>query len=96
MNAKGLKKVTLDKERTLKFDFNSFVAMESVGVNLQDLGKEDSGRQMTAIRALLWAGLLHEDKDLTIDEVGAMITFDNMEYVMGIVGEAMNDLKSKK
>ena len=41
------------------------------------------------IRAALFVGLLHEDKDLTLDTVGDLIDNAGMEYVADKVGEAL-------
>jgi hypothetical protein len=46
---------------------------------------------MKAARSLLWAGLLHEDENLTPRKVGAMVTLDNMEPVMDAISSALLD-----
>ena len=35
----------------------------------------------TKLRAIIWAGLLHEEEMLTVKEVGAWLSFDNMEEI---------------
>lgn len=42
-----------------------------------------------AIRMLLWAGLLAEKPDLTQKEVGNLITFENMNYIMEAVSKTL-------
>lgn len=71
--------ITLDKERHLLFDMNSMASFEDVTNRsffefAQNMGK------MTAkeLRAFLWAGLVHEDKALTVEQVGSMISTANM------------------
>ena len=82
-------KITLDKERTLKLDLNAMVAYEeNTGKSLFSF---QSGK-MTAkdLRSLLWVCLIHEDKDLTVEQVGAFITLENMADVSEKVGQAFN------
>ncbi len=38
---------------------------------------------------LLWAGLLHEDENLTERQVGAMISLTNVEKIMEQITEAL-------
>ncbi len=44
---------------------------------------------MKATRTLLWAGLLHEDENLTERQVGAMISLTNVESIMEQIIEAL-------
>lgn len=56
------------RERRLRFDVNSICDFEQVsGVTVQQLAYR-SGVHVT--RALLWAGLKHEQPDLTLMKVG--------------------------
>lgn len=56
------------RPRTLRFDTNSICDFEQVtGVSVQQLSYR-SGLHVT--RALLWAGLKHEQPDLTLVKVG--------------------------
>lgn len=69
--------VTLDKERTLCYDLNAFIALEGIyGSEKKAIDALVSG-SLKAARAFLWAGLLHEDETLTEKEVGAMLTVQN-------------------
>ena len=79
--AKPLIPIELDKKRNLMLDLNAMVNFEEAtgknvlqGDSLNNLSAKD-------LRALLWACLLHEDKDLTLDQVGGMIHSGNMEVV---------------
>lgn len=75
--------VTLDKVRTLKFTLNSLVYAEENGVDIQNLGK---GVKLKDLRTLLFAGLFHEDAELTESQVGNLIDMQNLP----IVSEALN------
>lgn len=59
------------QERSLKFSLNALVAAE------QDLGGTVSLLDLhsaSQVRSVLWAALVHEDSELTLDAVGDMIT----------------------
>ena len=58
--------ITLDKDRTLKFGVRSFVAIEKELNTTMD--KIDFSKQET-IYVMLYAGLIHADKKLTLDKV---------------------------
>lgn len=83
--------INLDKERHLKFDLNALVLIEELsGINLAELGEKVS---MKLMKVILYAGLKWEDKDLTPDEVGSLITMDNLKEVSGAIGQAFKGLK---
>ena len=77
----------LDKERTLKFTLNSLVYAEDLGVDIQAMGKNESVK-LKDLRVLLFAGLMHEDKELTEVAVGDMITMDNMKNITSAMTQA--------
>lgn len=67
----GERVVTLDKERVLRLDFNALaLAEEKTGRNLMSA---EGWKGLTArdYRTLIWSCLVHEDPDLTIEQVGA-------------------------
>jgi hypothetical protein len=64
-------KIELDgKERELRFDLNALCLFEETAK--LPLAEALSIRSMSVIRALIWAGLIHEDPLLTVDDVGRM------------------------
>lgn len=76
-------KVTLDKERNLLMDLNAMVAFEdATGKSMLNM---ETWKSLSAkdIRALLWACLIHEDKILTIEQVGKMIHAGNINEIQG-------------
>jgi hypothetical protein len=85
--------ITLDKPRTVRFDFNSNVKLEKeTGVNtLMENPIDKEHMNGTMLRAMLWAGLLHEDKTLTIEQAGAMITSRNSNAVLVAVIDAWTE-----
>jgi hypothetical protein len=84
----------LDKERNLKFNLNSLITIEELtGIKVSEMG-ENSDFGMVTLRAMVYAGIRHEDKEITLEEVGDCIDFDNMEDVAQAIGEAMSTVKS--
>jgi hypothetical protein len=64
--------IQLDKPRTLILDFNALCRVEEVtGVSM--LIGEPAFSSMRMMRALVWAGLLHEDPSLTVEHVGKLL-----------------------
>lgn len=62
----------LDRDRTLVLSFNALCRAEEVtGCNF--LMGEVTFSSIRVLRALVWAGLQHEDPTLTLEEVGDMI-----------------------
>ena len=84
----------LDKERVLKFNLNALILAEEItGKKLASLGEDANGFDLSFLRGMLFAGLTHEDKELTLEQVGDMIDMENMEDVTTKLGEAMQSLK---
>lgn len=68
------------KKRKLTFDFNSICTVNDLtGINLL----EASVSTVTApsVRALLFASLLHDEPNLTIEEVGSWLNMSNLVNV---------------
>lgn len=88
---KGLVEIQLDKKRNLKFNFNAICNFEeATGKSIASLG-ETKEFKMSDLRALLWAGLVHEDPDLTIEEAGELFDYaESFQYVSEKITEAVN------
>jgi len=85
----------LDRPRNLKLDFNTMCVAEGVlgrGVVTNQFG-------MSEMRALVWAGLRHEDRTLTLEKAGELIGNSNlpdtMEKVAKCLGEFFNQGESQ-
>lgn len=86
--------VELDKVRNLRFTLNSLAEIEDkLGVPISKLAEVELG--VKSVRIMLWAGLIHEDPELTEREVGNMVDFDNIEYVQNKVAEAFASATEK-
>lgn len=60
------------KQRKLRYDFNAMSDFEQV--TGQSLFNAMQNMGIATIRALYWAGLKHQDKGLTLDRTGKMIS----------------------
>jgi hypothetical protein len=78
--------IELDKPRQLKYTNGALRKFqEKTGKAALKMKPEEFNEYLSEI---LWAGLLHEDKDITVDQVDEMIGPSNMYYVIGKVTEA--------
>lgn len=81
--------IQLDKPRKILYDFNSLVLIEEqVGIGFNDF-IQNWKPNLKTIRIVLWAGLVHEDSGLTLDQVGKIIPVARMGEVSTKVTEAM-------
>ena len=79
--------IQLDRPRNIRLNTNALVKAEEVlGRPVAEFGDSFGMRE---IRALLWAGLLHEDKDLSLETVGDLMDEAGFEYVAEKIGEAI-------
>lgn len=75
-------KINLDKPRTLLLDMNAMIEFDNAtGLNYLEFSRNLKNASAKELRALLWCMLIHEDKTLTIEQVGALVTKDNMQDV---------------
>lgn len=82
-------KITLDKERSLLFDLNAFAAVEEVYESVDKAFEDLEKGKIKALRTLLWAGLLHEDENLTLKDVGRIVTLADMDKIAPAINEAL-------
>jgi hypothetical protein len=65
------------KARNLRYEMNALPELEgALRLTIAEIGRRlQKGKVGTReVRALVWAGLLHEDEDLTIRQVGTWLT----------------------
>lgn len=87
--------INLDRERHLKFDMNAFAELEDLYDDFQTAMESATKGSIKAVRAMLWAGLVHEDENLTIKDVGSMIDMSNIRYVVDIISKAVTEAMPK-
>jgi len=80
--------VELDRVRHLRLDCGALADAEEQTGRSYLLQGPMSHRD---IRAILWAGLRHEDPKLTMEQVGRMVTNRNVNAVLKAIGQAMRD-----
>lgn len=91
---RGFVAIQLDKKRTLRYTLNSLAEIEDrLGVPLSEMG--DMKMTIKNVRVILWAGLIHEDPELTEQEVGNMVDLENFQEVQDKVAEAFAMSQSK-
>lgn len=88
---KRMVKVNLDKQRNLYFSLNSLELIEELTGKTID--KLADGMSISMLKAVVYAGLVHEDKELTPEIVGEMIGFDDIKELSDAIGEAFGGLK---
>ncbi|SFS75858.1 hypothetical protein [Marininema halotolerans] len=85
---RGIVDIQLDKKRRLKFNMNALTELEdALGMPITGLSSQKVG--MKELRAMLWAGLLHEDADLTLKEAGDLMEMEKLHEISEKVTEAM-------
>ena len=79
--------ITLDKPRHMLLDLNAMVSFEEqTGKNMLN-GSISASLSATDLRALLWACLKADDPSLTLEQVGSLITADNMAGIAQALGD---------
>ena len=83
-------KINLDKERVLYYNLNSLEKFEDLtGVTVDKIGGKMS---MKVLKALVYCGLMFEDKTITLEQVGDMIGIEDMQRVSEAIGKAFGGL----
>lgn len=82
--------VQLDKMRNLRYGMKAISLIEKkFGKSIAKIDMDDM--TMEEIATFIWAGLVHEDKELTPDKVMELVdNFSTVQVVMEKVSEAMN------
>ena len=92
---RGLVEIELDKPRQIRFTLNALAELEDkLGVSLSEL--EGLTKGVKQIRTFLWAGLLHEEPELSEQAVGNMVDFDNIEYINEKINKAFQRATQRK
>ncbi len=86
--AKKTVTIELDKARNLRYGMNALVKVEELtGKSITKLDLENIS--MKDLRTILFAGLYHEDNDLTPEKVGELIDYySDIGTIAGKLGEA--------
>jgi hypothetical protein len=79
--------IELDRPRTLILSFNAFCKAEEV-TGIPFLVEQPQFSSLSTVRALFWAGLLHEDPTLTLEQAGDFIEEVGMDTILDAVMKA--------
>ena len=83
--------IELDKPRKLRLTTNALCELEDLFDKPIHEILMDGAKGLRTVRAFLWAGLLHEDPELTLKETGDLIDHKNdFLYVQQKVTEAID------
>ncbi len=90
--------IELDKPRKLRYDLNALCELEDrfdkpIMEILSGIGEKMS---IKLVRTLVWAGLIHEDEELTEKQVGTMVDMSNIMEVQEKLTEALSTSFSGK
>lgn len=89
---KNMVKIELaGQERHLHYNLNSLEIIEDLTGSTLD--KITKNLTMKTLKVLVYAGLIHEDKDLTVEAVGEMIGFGDIQAVSEAIGQAFGGLQ---
>ena len=85
-------KITLTDgvERTIKFTLNAMAELEDRYGSVDEAFRHLDNNSIKAVRCILWAGLIHEDPDLTEQQVGNLIDIQYMQELMASLGDAFD------
>jgi hypothetical protein len=80
------------KPRNLLYNFNALVELvDTLGIDIMNIQAALNGPGMLkAIRGIIWAGLIHEDKTLTLADAGDLIEFGKIDDLTKAVLEALD------
>lgn len=82
--------IKLDKTRNLRFGMKALHLIEKSGVSLAKLDNEEL--TMEQIATVIWAGLSHEDKELTPEKVMDLVDeHSDLATVLESMGKAFED-----
>jgi hypothetical protein len=85
-------KITLNDgvERTIKFTLNALAELEDRYGSVDEAFKQLDNNSIKAVRCILWAGLIHEDPELTEQQVGNLIDIQYMQELMASLNDAFD------
>jgi hypothetical protein len=94
--ANSAKVVIGDKERTLAFPIMSLIRLKKeFGIQLKDLQDKEKAEDMEVILAIIYAGLIHEDKELSFEELGYMIDITDLPEISEKLSEVFKGMNEK-
>jgi hypothetical protein len=87
---KGVKFNLKGKEYELKFDMNTFCELEEVYGDINQAFEDLQNKKIKAVRALIYSAVKTENESVTLQEVGQMLTLNDMEKLGAAINEALS------
>lgn len=85
-------KVKLDRQRTLRLTMRGIMALEDeTGLTLTEVGERVRAGSFRTIVAIVWAALLHEDPELTIEAAADLMDKGDLTEIAEAAGRAMQE-----
>ncbi|MCP3738819.1 hypothetical protein [Rossellomorea sp. BNER] len=83
--------ITLDKERTFILDLNAYSELDMLydDKTFNEILGDFFKQRPYAVRAFMWACLVHEDEELTVKQVGKMLDGNGFNYAAEIIYEGL-------
>lgn len=81
----------------LKYDLNSFAELEELYGDVDKAMEDAEKGKLKALRAILWAGLIHESLDanglptIKPHDVGAMVSMEDLRDLFTTMNETMKE-----
>ena len=89
LKSKGFKFQLKGAEYELKFDMNTFCELEDVYGDINQAFEDLQNRKVKAIRSLIYSAVKTENENVTLKEVGQMLTLQDMEKLGTAINEAL-------
>ena len=86
--------VFVDRSVKIKMDMNALCELEDVmDMKIPNIGEMVQERRLgiKEVRAMLWAGLLHQNPDITMKEAGDILTGAGFAEALKVVIQAMGE-----
>ncbi|MFE0619722.1 hypothetical protein [Bacillus altitudinis] len=87
--------VQLDKPRRFVFDLNAFIELEDVYGSKDEAVKALKTGKLKHVRAWFWAGLVHEDRSLTVEDVGRLFSNTDPDTIVQMADEILKAATSE-
>lgn len=86
-------KIKLDRERNLIYDLNAFEELENIYGDLDTALKsfQEDKKRIIHIKNFLFAGLVHEDFELTPKRVGELVGYSNINATVDLIWNAITN-----
>lgn len=81
--------IELDKNRNLKYDMNAFSYLEDVFGGIEEALVALQSGKVKAVLEVLKAGLLHEDPEVTLQQIGSGFGIGEMHTVADKINDAL-------